>query len=123
MITMSEKRVTKKENLTEIRGIVEGLGREDLVAFVDNELTLLAKRASRNTLTKTQKENLELVETVFDALSNCDKAVTVSELIAADERISAYSNQKVSALLKKLVDTERVVKVVEKGKAYFSIAD
>ena len=33
MITMSEKRVTKKENLTEIRGIVEGLGREDLVAF------------------------------------------------------------------------------------------
>ena len=120
---MSEKRVTKKENLTEIRGIVESLGREDLVAFVDNELTLLAKRASRNTLTKTQKENLELVETVFDALSNCDKAVTVSELIAADERISAYSNQKVSALLKKLVDAERVVKVVEKGKAYFSIAD
>jgi len=120
---MAEKKITKRDNFTELRGIVENMGREDLVAFIDNELDLLNKRASRKSLTKTQKANLELVEVVFEALGACTKAVTVTELIAASENLAEYNTQKVTALLKKLVDAGRVVKVAEKGKTFYSIAD
>ena len=41
----------------------------------------------------------------------------------ADERMAEYSNQKLSALLKKLVEAGKVTKVVDKKKSYFSLAD
>jgi hypothetical protein len=116
-----EKRVTKKERYTELLDIVTELNRTELVEFVEHELELLNKRASHNTLTKTQKENLELVEVIYNALVELAKPVTISELIESNDAISQLSNQKVSALTKKLVDSERVVKVTEKGKSYFSV--
>lgn len=116
-----EKRITKRDNFNTIRGILVGLNREDLVAFVDHELELLDKRGASKSLTKTQKENLELVETVYNALAEISNPVTVSEFLTASNL--EMSNQKASALLKKLVDTERVVKVTEKGKSYFSVAN
>ena len=117
-----EKRMTKRDNYNEILAIVTELGREDLVNFVNHEIELLNKRANSNTLTKTQKENLELVEVIYNILVDVAKAVTIAEIQEANATLAELSNQKVSALLKKLVDAERVVKVVEKGKAYFSIA-
>ncbi len=118
-----EKRITKKDNYMQILDIVSELGREDLVDFVNHEIELLDRRASRNTLTKTQKENLELVENVYNVLVNIAKPVTIAEIQEADETMQTFSNQKISALLKKLVDAKRVVKVNEKGKSYFSIAE
>ena len=118
-----EKRITKKDNYNELLGIVTELNRTDLVDFINHEIELLNKRASRTSLTKTQKENLELVEVIYETLVNLDKAVTIAEITEANEALSNLSNQKVSALLKKLVDAKRVVKVVEKGKTYFSVAE
>ena len=69
------------------------------------------------------EENLELVEVIYNTLVDVAKAVTIAEIQEANATLAELSNQKVSALLKKLVDAERVVKVVEKGKAYFSIAN
>lgn len=116
-----EKKITKRENYASLRAIAEDLNRTDLVAFIDHEVELLNKRAAHPTLTKTQKENLELVEVVFNALSEISNPVTVSEFLIASNL--EMSNQKASALLKKLVDNERVVKVTEKGKSYFSVAN
>lgn len=116
-----EKKITKKENYASLRAIAENLGREDLVAFIDHEVELLNKRATHPTLTKTQKENLELVEVVFNALSEINAPVTVSDFLTQSGL--EMSNQKASALFKKLVDSERVVKVTEKGKSYFSVAN
>ena len=116
-----EKKITKKENYASLRTIAENLGREDLVAFIDHEVELLNKRTAHPTLTKTQKENLELVEVVFNALSEINAPVTVSDFLTQSGL--EMSNQKASALFKKLVDSERVVKVTEKGKSYFSVAN
>ena len=116
-----EKKITKRENYASLRAIAENLGREDLVAFIDHEVELLNKRAAHPTLTKTQKENLELVEVVFNALSEINAPVTVSDFLTQSGL--EMSNQKASALFKKLVDSERVVKVTEKGKSYFSVAN
>ena len=70
----------------------------------------LAKRNSKksNSPTKRQKENVEVMETIVEVLASCEEPVTVSEL-QKDERLAEFSNQRLSALLKKLVDEKKVV--------------
>lgn len=119
---MENKRVTKREYFSRLIEIVEGVAVDnsaEIVDFLNHEIELLSKKS--NVKTKTQKENEVLVERVFDALVAVERPVTVSELQAADAEIGDMSNQKVSALLKKLVDADRVVKTVDKKKSYFSV--
>ena len=118
---METKRVTKKDMLGELKVLAEGAERTDLVEFCEKEIERLANRKS--TQTKNQKENEGIMETIVEVLSEVGEAVTVSELMKADERMAEYSNQKLSALLKKLVEAGKVTKVVDKKKAYFSLAD
>lgn len=83
----------------------------------------LAKRNSKksNSPTKRQKENVEVMETIVEVLASCEEPVTVSEL-QKDERLAEFSNQRLSALLKKLVDNEKTVeKSIVKGKSLFAL--
>lgn len=118
-----EKKITKKEMFAELKEIVEGMNRADLVAFVEHEIDLLNKKASNKAQTKTQKENEVLVERLYDVLKEIGKAVTITEIQNASDEFKDLSNQKVSALMTKLVKAERVVKVSEKNKSYFSVAE
>lgn len=118
-----EKRITKRENFASVLEIVTELGRGDLVDFINHEIELLDKKASKKTQTKTQKENETFIETIYEVLVDLAKPATINEIQNANETIAEFSNQKVSALLKKLVDAKRVVKVVEKNKTYFSVAN
>lgn len=120
---MEKTRVTKKENFTELLGIVTELGREDLVKFIEREIELVSKKRANKGLTANQKANLESVEVIFGVIAEADKPLSIAEITAGDERLSTFSNQKMSALLKKLVEAGRVVRVTEKGKAFFSVAE
>lgn len=84
----------------------------------------LAKRATsgRKTPTKTQKENEILVERIYEALAECEDGVTVTELIAGSDALAGMSCQKASALLKKLVDAERVTKEKAGKKILYHVA-
>lgn len=62
------------------------------------------------------------MDTIKAELAKMENPVTVSEFISKSEEMSKYTNQKLSALLKKLVDSHEVVRIVEKKKAYFSLA-
>ena len=116
-----EKRLTKKEYFGIIRGIVED--RQDLVEFIDHELELLNKKSSSKGQTKTQKENEEIKVKIINALTEIARPVTITELQENNEEMAIYSNQKLSALLKQLVDTQQVAKVIDKKKSYFSVVD
>ena len=83
----------------------------------------LAKRSTSKTPTKTQKLNEGIMDTIEDALVAVDKPVTVTELIASDEGLKNLTNQKVSALLRKMVEANRVVKTIEGKKALFAVAE
>ncbi len=83
----------------------------------------LAKRSSgKKGLTKTQKANVEVKETIKVVLAEVGEMVTVTELIS-DERLSTYTNQKISALLRQLVEAGEVTKVIEGKKARFGLAE
>lgn len=118
---MSEKRVFKKDYLGELRVLSEEAGRTDLVEFCDKEIERLANRKVAQT--KNQKDNEVIKEVMLEILAGLDEAVTVTDFIKADERMAEYSNQKVSALMKQLVDAGKVTKATEKKKSYFKLAD
>ena len=118
---MSEKRVFKKDYLGELRVLAERAGRTDLVEFCDKEIERLANRKVAQT--KNQKDNEVIKEVMLEILADLNEAVTVTDFIKADERMADYSNQKVSALMKQLVDAGKITKTVEKKKSYFKLAD
>ena len=117
------KKLTKRDLFGQARELAVANDREDLVAFIDHELTLLDKKASASGNSKTQKENLEIIERLYSELANIDRAVTISEFQKESEYAGTLSNQKISALFKKLVDNGRVIKTVDKKKSYFSVAN
>ena len=110
--------MTKKEMFVAIKAMVSE--NEEMVAFLDHEIELLSKKRSDNS--KAKAESDARAEKVFNALAEMDRPVTISELLSltSDEEVANYTNQRVSALMRKL--GERVVKTMNKGKAYFTVA-
>ena len=120
------RKVTKRERFEMIKEIVLNAGLEnevEMVEFLDNEIALLNKKRASGAKTATQKENEVLVEKLYEVLAEIGRPVTVSELQKENDEFGAMSNQKVSALMKKLTDAKRVDKTVDKKKSYFSIAE
>ena len=120
------RKITKKERFEMIKEIVlnAGLDNEvEMIEFLDNEINLLNKKRTSGAKTATQKENEVLVEKLYAVLAEIGRPVTVSELQAESEDFGAMSNQKVSALMKKLTDAGKVTKTPDKKKSYFSIAE
>ena len=135
-----EKKMTKREVLNALLGVINYRNREEydpegldielgkisdeLEAYALNEIDLLDKKASKaaNYQSKTQKDNEGIMENILTALTTQDAPITVSELIKDSADLANFSNQKVSALLSKLVAENKVVKTVDKKKSYFAVA-
>ena len=111
---------TKRDLFLEVRKVVAG--NEELVAFVDHELELLDKKTSTKS-TKVNEEQVALMEKIVNALNEIGRSVTISELQKENAEMAEYSNQKLSAMLKKLVDNKQVTKIVDKKKSYFTTAE
>lgn len=115
---MAEIKKTKKVYFTEILEIVKG--NSDLENFVNHEIELLDKKNLSKAPTKVQIENESIKETILEVLIDSDKKMTISDIQNANEELSSYSNQKISALLTQLVNEKKVERTLEKKKAYFS---
>jgi hypothetical protein len=116
-----EKRITKRDYFNELKGIVAN--REDLVAFIDHELELLDKKASVKTPSKTQIENENIKNVIVATLIDLGKPSTITDIQNANTDLANLSNQKISALLTQLVKDNKVVRTVDKKKAYFTISE
>ena len=111
---------TKREFFGEIREIVKE--NTELVGFIDHELELLDKKTSAKS-TKVNTEQVELMDKIVNALNEIGRSVTISELQKENAEMAEYSNQKLSAMLKKLVDNKQVTKMIDKKKSYFMVAE
>ena len=108
---------TKKGMFVEILKVVEG--NEDMVNFINHEIELLDRKKSSNSESKTQIENKAIKEKIVNALTQVAREVTITELQSVNEDMASYSNQKLSALLKQLVEDGLVERVEDKKKAFF----
>ena len=83
----------------------------------------------RSTPSKADKEKSAEHKAIADEIilvlsteENVTTGMTVSEMQKASDKLAEYSNQKISAILRKMVDSGTIVKTVDKKKSYFSIA-
>ena len=120
---MENKKMTKKETINLLIDVLMGNKEvEDMQIFIDfliHEKELLEKKSSNSGQTKTQKENETIKEKIVETLKELNKYATITDIQTANEELSAYSNQKISALLKQLVDNKEIEKIIDKKKAYF----
>lgn len=113
--------------MTYVDALNAAIAVETLSDEVRNKLTVLrdqtAKRNSADAKpTKTQLANEAIKDAILAALAVVGKPVTISELQEADAALSDMTNQKVSALVRQLVEAGKVRKDIEKRKSYFSVA-
>ena len=123
---MENKKVTKRENFEAIRKVLANIELEENLAnqfneFIDHEIELLDKKATSRGTSKTNQANENLKTTIVEALKEIARPVTITELQKENSEMSEYSNQKLSALLKQLVDNGIVTKTIDKKKSYFSV--
>lgn len=88
----------------------------EMVAFLDKEMEMLAKRNARKStgLTKTQKENLVIKEQILTAVNESEglTATAVAETVG-------ISLAKATALLTQLVKANQIERKTEGKKAVF----
>ena len=115
--------MTKREMFNAIANVAEVSANEEMMTFIKHEIDLLDSRKNNKSkgLTKTQKANEEVKAVIADVLAEAGEKRTVTELIA-DSRLNCYTNQKISALLRQMVEGGKVAKTIEGKKAYFEVA-
>ena len=113
-----EKKITKKEMFTMLLEVEGVKGNDTFQDFIKHEIELLDRKKTGTKPTKTQAENIALMDTLYEELKAVDKAVTITEFQKLGGKAAELSNQKISALFK-LMDDTKVEKTVEKGKSYF----
>lgn len=120
-------KMTKVEKFALVKAIVESAQTENkamLIEFIDHEVDLLNRKSSKGTQTKTQKENEILLDRLEEALEEMTSFVTISEFQEfSNSDVAKLSNQKLSALLRKLVERGTVEKDTFKKKSYFALKE
>jgi hypothetical protein len=113
---------TQKDYFNEIIELAAENGRDDLVAFCEDRIEKLSRKSGSKKPTKTQVENEGLKDVIKDAMATLGKASTVTEIQAVDITLGDLTNQRVSALLRQMVNDGKVVKTIEGKKSLFSLA-
>lgn len=117
------KKITKREHFNTLLGIAEVKANDELVKFIEHELELLAKKNSAEKKpTAAQVANEGIKSIILETLAENGKMMTISEMQKANAELGELSNQRISALIRQLVNDEKVKRVEEKRKAYFKIA-
>ena len=93
----------------------------DEVAFIDHELELLSKKNSAEKKPTAQQTANEGIKVAIVEGMEQNRLYTVTEIIKAVPECADMTNQRVSALLRQLVDGGKVKRTEDKRKAYFSL--
>jgi rubrerythrin len=123
---MTQKKITKRESFTEIKELLEGLGKDRLAEVMEHELELLTKKNSADKKpTATQVENEKLKDLIVEFMVEGEK-YTITDFIKSIPELNEKTNQKVSAIVKQMYADEDkgqkvwhfpLVRVEEKRKA------
>lgn len=114
-------KITKREVINEMLANEVVSANSIWVAYLENELALIEKKAANKKSTKTQEENKGIKSVILDTLASIGSG-TITDIQNANSDLAELSNQKVSALVRQLIETGEVVKTTDKKKSIFSLA-
>ena len=117
------KKPTKRENFTALLNLAEVKADPTLVEFINHEIELLEKKnSSEKKPTAQQTANDAIKVAILDNMVE-GKMYTITEIIKAVPECADLTNQRVSALVRQLKDEGQLVRIEDKRKAYFSLAN
>lgn len=96
----------------------KGVLSEEEIKFLEERAEMHSKKNANRKPTKAQAENEEIKVKILEVMES-GKAYTVTEIQKA---VGLESNQKASALVRQLKESDLVIRKEEKGKAYFTKA-
>jgi len=115
------KKPTKRENFNALLNLAEVKSNPTLVEFINHEIELLDKKNSAEKKpTAQQTANDSIKVAILDGMA-IGKMYTITELIKAIPECADLTNQRVSALMRQLIEAGKVTRIEDKRKAYFEI--
>ena len=121
------KKLTNVLALEMVLGMAEVQANTELVAKLETMKAQFEKKNSSKSdekkPTKTQQENEVLKGYIMEVLTLNKTPMTIAQIQAEDIELKDLTNQKMSALLKQLVDTDQVVKTKDKKATLFGLAE
>ena len=91
----------------------------DVAEKIDAMITSLEKKSASRKPTKLQEQNEEFKSVILTVLS--DVGMTASDVIKSDSTFDGMSNQKMTALLKQLIEVGKVEKYKDKKTTLFKL--
>jgi hypothetical protein len=119
---MTNKKITKRDRFNALLSIPAVQADPDMVAFIEHELELLAKKNSADKKPTAQQTANEAIKSAILNGMEANRLYTITDLQKSIPELADLSNQKVSALVRQLKDADLVVKTEDKRKSYFSKA-
>ena len=116
------KKMTKKDRFNQLLEIPAVQANAELVAFIEHELELLSRKSSSNAEKKPtvkQAENEALKDAIYNNMEE-NRLYSITEMQKEFAECAELSNQKMSALLRLMIEEKRVERIVDKRKTYFS---
>ena len=122
MYMANVKKLTKKDKFNALLSIAEVKSNADLVEFITHEIELLDKKNSAEKKPTAQQTANDSIKSAILGNMVEGKKYTITDLIKTVPECADLTNQRVSALIRQLVDKGEVVRTEDKRKAYFSLA-
>jgi len=119
---MTNKKMTKAQKFEMLKTIPAVAENPLLVEFIDHELELLSKKNSADKKPTAQQEANSGIKTAILETLEPDKQYTITDIIKTVSACADLTNQRVSALVRQMVDAGTMVRTEDKRKAYFSLA-
>jgi hypothetical protein len=123
MATTTATKITKKQKFEMLRALVED--NDMLIEFIDHEIELLERKSSKVD-TKKSAEHEKIMGYIKSVLYEAGAAMKCGDITQrVNEKYNeTYQSQKISAMLKKMVDESgEVTKSTEKKETFFALAD
>ena len=117
----NNKKLTKRDHFNALLNLEAVKSNSALKEFIEHELELLEKKnSSEKKPTAVQQANSGIKEEILVALDNQpNRLFTITELIKEVPVCAELTNQRVSALVRQLVEAGKVVRIEDKRKALF----
>ena len=116
---MANTKITKIEVLTMMAADENIKANKVFADFIAHEIELLKKKSANRKSTKTQTENVGIKDNILKVLEGSEGMTATQIMLLVDN--GAYTNQKISSLLRQLVEEDKVRRYTEKRIAFFAL--
>lgn len=121
----TSKKLTKRDHFNTLLQLPEVAANPTLVDFINNELDLLARKNNSDNKKPTEKDiaNQELKTAILEFATASGEQHTVTDFIKNVPACAGLSQQKISAMVRQMVEDGNLEKVIVKRVSYFRVPE